>query len=246
MKAKLKEYMDTIFADAEKKAPDSQRLWELKEEMLRNLYDRYDDLLAGGKSPAAAYNAAVAGVGDVTELLDAVVGESDTDAESAPSKQKKTASMTPEEVQRVKAYKKRSAILTAAAVSMYIVCWLPMTIIGALTDSDIGGAIGLAIMFLMIAGATAILIYTDMNKPKGMESDDDADDDEADDDDDDGRHSTSPACKVISAFLWPLTICAYLLISFKTQDWHITWVIFPIAAALEGAIKALFDWGGRK
>ena len=76
MKNKLKEFMDTVFADAEARAPRNRRLQELKEEMLRNLYDRYDDLVADGKSPAAAYSIAVAGVGDVTDLLDSVIGAS--------------------------------------------------------------------------------------------------------------------------------------------------------------------------
>ena len=77
MKDKLKEFMDTVFADAERRAPGNRRLQELKEEMLRNLCDRYDDLVANGKTPAAAYNIAVTGVGDVTELLDSVVGGDD-------------------------------------------------------------------------------------------------------------------------------------------------------------------------
>ena len=74
MKVKLREYIDTIFADAERRAPYNQRVRELKEEMLQNLNDRYDDLVSKGKSPAAAYNIAIAGVGDVSELLDSVVG----------------------------------------------------------------------------------------------------------------------------------------------------------------------------
>ena len=34
MKVKLREYIDTIFADAERRAPYNQRVRELKEEML--------------------------------------------------------------------------------------------------------------------------------------------------------------------------------------------------------------------
>ena len=74
MKTKLKAYMDTVFADAERRAPYNQQVRDLKEEMLQNLYDRYDDLLAAGKTPSAAYNIAVAGVGDISDLLDSVVG----------------------------------------------------------------------------------------------------------------------------------------------------------------------------
>lgn len=74
MKQKLKEYMDVLFADAEKKAPGEPRLAELKEEMLRDLYDKYDDLVASGRSPEKAYCLAVSGMGDMDALLDSVVG----------------------------------------------------------------------------------------------------------------------------------------------------------------------------
>ena len=29
---------------------------------------------------------------------------------------------------------------------------------------------------------------------------------------------------------WPTITCLYLIISFVTMDWHITWVIWPVAA----------------
>ena len=38
---------------------------------------------------------------------------------------------------------------------------------------------------------------------------------------------------------------AYLFISFQTGAWHITWVIFPIIAALNGIVRAIFDLSRR-
>ena len=37
---------------------------------MQNLYDKYDDLLREGKTEEAAYNIAVAGVGDISPLLE--------------------------------------------------------------------------------------------------------------------------------------------------------------------------------
>ena len=62
MKNKLKEYIDIVFVDAERQAPGNRQVAELKEEILQNLYEKYDNLIATGKTPAAAYNIAVAGV----------------------------------------------------------------------------------------------------------------------------------------------------------------------------------------
>lgn len=254
MKAKLKEYIDTIFADAERRAPHNQRVRELKEEMLQNLNDRYDDLLAKGKTPAAAYNIAVAGVGDISGLLDSVVEEGsgrdfgtggDFGTTPPPAGSGKRPLNT-EELERVRRYRERSAILTSVAVAMYILCWLPLVILSGILG-NVGDTLGLVIMFGMIAGATCMLIYNSMTKPKFGSDVEKWDDD--DDDDDDGRKSRkkgsrprrSPVYHAISSALFIVMLCGYLLISFATGAWHITWMIFLIYAALDGIIKAIFD-----
>ena len=61
MKAKLKDYIEIIFTDA----PQTHRAHELKEEMYTDLCEKYDDLVAEGKTPAAAYHAVISGVGDI-------------------------------------------------------------------------------------------------------------------------------------------------------------------------------------
>ena len=261
MKVKLREYIDTIFADAERRAPYNQRVRELKEEMLQNLNDRYDDLVSKGKSPAAAYNIAIAGVGDVSELLDSVVGGENSANENgngghaeqtAPPKSSKRP-LTAEEQETVRRYKERSAIMTSIAVAMYILCWLPTVIFEILAGDKIGDALGLVIMFAMIAGATVMLIYNSMTKPKFgptvVNWDKDDDDDDDDDDEKAGKHPPvqpirprrSPVYKAISGALFVLVLCGYLLVSFATGAWHITWLIFLMYAALDNVIKAIFD-----
>lgn len=262
MKNKLKEYIDIVFADAEQQAPGNRQVAELKEEILQNLYEKYDNLIATGKTPAAAYNIAVAGVGDISELLDSVSGGTSGHAEAIgdePGRQgrkatKKARPLTPEEQEIVQKYKSRSAVLSSVAVAMYILCWVPLVILGALLD-DIGGMIGLTVMILMIAGATAMNVYNGMTKPKfdgntiwDREKDrDDDDDDDNDDEDDDqdrnrhGRPRRSPVYGAISGALWALTVAAYLLVSFLTGAWHVTWLIFLIATAVDNIIKAIFD-----
>lgn len=42
---------------------------DIKQEILQNTLDRYDDLIAQGKSPDAAYNLSVSGIGDLSEIL---------------------------------------------------------------------------------------------------------------------------------------------------------------------------------
>lgn len=64
MREQLENYVELLFAGA----PDSN---EIKQEILQNTLDRYDDLLAQGKSPEAAYRLAISGIGDISEILDA-------------------------------------------------------------------------------------------------------------------------------------------------------------------------------
>ncbi len=182
MKAKLREYMDTIFADA----PDSEEARELKEEMTTNLLDRYDDLLSEGKTPALAYNMAVSGVGDISGLLADLAGKAHTPAptaldEQAPqersesgyrSQTENTQSgwdakqsiqyMTEEERSEVRRYRIRSATLTAVAVALYIMCVIPVML---LERQEI---LGVSLMFGMIAIATCLLICNGVLRPDRM------------------------------------------------------------------------------
>ncbi len=243
MKVKLAEYIDLIFADAERRSPGNLRLAELKEEMLQNLCEKYDDLTAAGRSPASAYNMAIAGIGDISDLLDSVTAAPERDrtqdthtraerasghADAAP------APLTPEQEASIRKYRSRSAVLTSIAIALYILCTVPVMILG-------GSILGPVCMFVMIAAATALLIFNGMTKPKlGRElKDDDDDDEEADLGDD--RPRRSPVYAAISGALWVLTVVAYLLVSFLTGYWHITWMIFLITVAIDNIIKAIFD-----
>ena len=58
MREQLTQYVNLLFAgndDAE----------EIRQEILQNTLDRYDDLVAQGKSPEAAYRLAITGIGAV-------------------------------------------------------------------------------------------------------------------------------------------------------------------------------------
>ena len=60
MREQLIRYVDLLFAGA----PNAQ---DVKQEILQNTLDRYDDLLQQGKSPEAAYSLAISGIGDVND-----------------------------------------------------------------------------------------------------------------------------------------------------------------------------------
>ena len=62
MREQLIQYVELLFAGA----ADCE---DIKQEILQNTLDRYDDLVAQGKVPEAAYRLAIAGIGDINEIL---------------------------------------------------------------------------------------------------------------------------------------------------------------------------------
>lgn len=78
MRDKLKTYIDYLFAGA----PQTAATAETKAEILQNTLDKYDDLIAEGKTPEAAYSLAVSGIGDLGDFLTRGVR---TEAPPAPS-----------------------------------------------------------------------------------------------------------------------------------------------------------------
>lgn len=95
MKEKLKEHIQILFADAERRSPDNRQLAELKEELLQNTLEKYDHMIETGRTPETAYALAISGIGDMEELLNHVIGEDPigratrgaktTDAPAAPA-----------------------------------------------------------------------------------------------------------------------------------------------------------------
>lgn len=219
MEDRLRAYMDEIFAGVKV----TRKSVELKEEVLQNITDKYHDLLEEGKSPEAAYNIAVASIGDIQELLDVL----EEDGDGFGKRENST---------WTEKHKKRYAGLTALAVVLYILCLMPVILF---EDTPLEDSLGIGIMFLMIAVATGILIYVNMTKPSYKRKEESMVEDfkewqsqtEAD----------RRARKAINSCLWALAVLCYILVSFTSGAWHITWVIFLLAAAVEEIIKAIFE-----
>ena len=74
-------------------APDTQQARDLRDEILSNTLQRYDDLLAEGSSEQEAYASALESVGDVEELLSSLPRAAQ--AEPAAEKKKKAAPKEP-------------------------------------------------------------------------------------------------------------------------------------------------------
>lgn len=210
MRDQLIQYVTLLFAGAQDCA-------DTKQEILQNTLDRYDDLVAQGKSPEAAYRLAIGGIGDINEILAA---EPETAALRQPAK--------PETgVDEDTLFKK---ILRAAAIGLYILCPIPLFVLSELDMS----IIGLCGTIAIVAIATVLILLgrkkTTGNEPK--------------DTDDDAVICGSPQQELrkgINSLIWAIGLAVYFIVSFATMAWYVTWVIFPIIAAIQGLVRAILD-----
>lgn len=208
MREKLKTYIDFLFAGAPKTAATE----ETKAEILQNTLDKYDDFIAQGKSPEAAYSLAVSGIGDPREFL----GEASVTPMARPASPS-TQPQLPEK------YRWISGVLLGVAVMMYILCVVPVIA----TGSPVG-------MFVMIAVATCLLILRSYLPGKSCSNEEKEDAPEE-------KKRDSGLCASINGLIRALALVCYLILSFTTMAWHITWVIFPISAAVQGVVRACFE-----
>ncbi|MBQ8409543.1 MAG: DUF4097 family beta strand repeat protein [Clostridia bacterium] len=233
MKEKLKEYIDSIFADA----PDCRRIRELKEEMLGNISEKYDDLLREGKTEAEAYNASISSIGDVSDLIDSIKENRSNSTFDAGFEKTAEEPLSEEQSKQAEKYRTRAGIMTAVAIALYTLCWIPLIILGELVQSEKGGVVGLVIMLVMIAVATGLIIIKSALKPDFMKKDGEDDEDEKDE----KKARKNPILIAINTVLWVLTFIVYFGVSFSTGAWHITWTLFLIAGAIDSVTESIFD-----
>lgn len=204
MREQLIQYVNLLFAAT----PDSD---EIRQEILQNTLDRYDDLVSQGKSPEAAYRLAISGIGDINEILTGVRPEPAT-AENAVG-----ISEDPEKEKRIR-------VANGIAVALYVTCPVPLFIIG--------GTLGLGLMLAMIAVGVALQIIYDDDKDKkearnaSMSQVDTA---------------QKKLHDSINSIIWAIGLAVYFIISFITGAWYVTWVLFPIIGCVCGLVNAIID-----
>lgn len=208
MREQLIQYVNLLFAGAQDCADTQQ-------EILQNILDRYDDLIAQGKSPEAAYRLAISGIGDINEILG-----------GKPEYAAVMQSPTPEETDTGDSSFKK--IIRAVAIGLYILCPIPLIIL-----SEMGmDTIGLCGTISLVAIAT-ILILLGRKKTAVIER--------KEEDDSVQRSPRQELRKGVNSLIWAIGLAVYFIISFATMAWYVTWVIFPIIAAIQGLVRAILD-----
>lgn len=133
MREQLIKYIDLLFAGA----PHAD---DIKQEILQNTLDRYDDLIAQGKSPESAYSLAISGIGDIHEILEQPSASPTPKAAPAPKQE----TQVPKKAHDIRLFR-------AAAIAFFILSPVPVLILE--------NAIGVCLLLAMIATGVGLLVF---------------------------------------------------------------------------------------
>lgn len=142
-------------------------------------------------------------------------------------------SLTQNEIrEKEKAYAPTFRLVITLGVVLCLLGVIPILVFGGLHVSNLAMIFTVCILLFLVAIAVFLFIYTGMREnayQKLLCVGDYAD----------ARKTGGSIAKVQGVF-WPLVVAVYLLLSFLTRKWSITWIIWPIAALLSAALNALF------
>lgn len=210
MKEQLIQYVNLLFAG-------NPGLDDVRQEILQNTLERYDDLIAQGKTPEAAYSLAISGIGDINEILG-----NQMQAEPKPEYIPHYASAPAESDENLR------RILRAVAIGLYILSPVPLIAL----DSIGLDTIGLCGMLAIVAAATVLLLLF-RKKPANEEP--------ANPNTEEHTDPNRQLKKSVANMIRAIGLAVYLILSFATGAWHLTWLIFPIIASVKGLVYACID-----
>ena len=218
MNHKVKNYVEALFSDI----PRSKKSLMLKQELMATMSEQFEKYIQEGQTENQAYSLVISQLGDIDERL----------ADVMPSV---------EFVQQANFYRKRNAKNIAIGVAMYIVGVAFLIGLGALGmllgNEDSYGVAGLILLLLISAVATGIIIYTTLSTPIEYKDYDKKTKKEYENLD--SKHGR--LLENITTTFWIIVAFIYLMVSFITMRWDITWLIFVLAAIVDSIIKTIFE-----
>ncbi|MBU9735907.1 permease prefix domain 1-containing protein [Diplocloster agilis] len=220
MNENLKNYLDEVF----KKAPKTRKALELKEELLSNSQDRYEDLIHGGTSAEDAYDMVVSSIGNVEELFDSLQEEVGMDMEN-----------------RIE-LRKKMAVIKTVATGLYILSFVVLLLFTIVDSMMSIGAdlplIGFMLMIIIDIVPTCMLVYSNSLYGPYQKREDTIVEEFKEWQFNSKRNKSIR--NAASAVLWSLTLVLYFIISFVTFAWYATWIIFLAALCAQAVIILMF------
>ena len=214
MNNRIKHHVNALFQNA----PNERYALEVKEELLANLNEKYEDLIASGKSEEEAYALVISGIGDIDNLL--------KDLGSSPEYQ-------PIEVEK---NQQKRGVLISIGIALYILSVIPILLFSQ-TNNPIAGVV---LMIIICAAATGIIVYGNNISRTSYNKTDNTFVEEYKEKVVVNNERNKLRGSVTSA-MWSLIVVIYFAFSFLTGAWHITWITFLVGALLQQIILYVFS-----
>lgn len=222
MKSKIRVYVESLFDGALK----TEQVVELREEILQNVVDKYDDLVADGRSEDEAYRIAVSGIGDINDLLRSMGSKSEEKEAFNPYENANNVRNSAVNNENVKTG------LLCTGVVLLILSMVPLIAADELIGTDRAEGIAVCLMFIICAIGIAFIIAYAASRPKNANQNKTENID---------KTEPNPVVKSINSAIWSVGTVIYFIVSFATGAWVITWLIFLITDAVTEVVKAYFD-----
>lgn len=221
MNEQIREHVNQLLVNA----PQTRRIDELREELISGCLDKYEDLVRSGSSEEDAFRAVIAGIGDVDELVKELTQQEQ---------------FIPGEAERNRV---RRAALIGLGVALYIVALASLVLFDWIGLDELG----MVSMFTIAGIATFIIIFSNMAIPKTtyQKKEDTLVEDLKVSMAESGNYSKQAKLRsAVSSSLWSLIVVIYLFLSFITNLWYITWLIFILGATLQCVVTMVFTPAG--
>lgn len=117
-------------------------------------------------------------------------------------------------------------------VTLCVLCPAPLLLVGSLTDNTLAGVIGVCVLLGMVALGVSFLILAgipwDAMHILLQEGDYNPE-----------TKRKAPVLNTVATIYWTLVTALFLCYSFITHDWGRSWIVWPVAGVLYGAIAAV-------
>ena len=214
MQAKIHAHIDQLFQGM----PAEERVSEVKLELYMNTVDRYNDLVNAGKTAEEAYEEAIAGIGDISEILESL-GKPHTEQPTPPTSDHTKPPKVPKQKSSRKAIRSNlDSILWMVSLSVYFVVsfatmlwqftWLIFLIVMAFENA-------MHALLDIVQGKRPERTYAFTREEKKMHG-----------------H--------INSILWMAVLILYFAVSFLSGAWYVSWVIFLLGTAVQNALSIVF------
>ena len=223
MNKKIEAHINAIFENVQ----NNNRTLEVKEELLANLNEKYDDLIKSGKSEEEAFALVISSIGDIDNLLKDMGVSADYKPLHSNKKQ----------IIR--------GVFVSLGIALYVISIIPIIALTLILpefgiSSNLAESLGLLSMIVIASVATGFVIFgniigkTDYVKSNNSFVEEYKEKLAVNND-------RTKLKNAITSSLWSLIIIVYLAFSFLTSLWHISWIIFLMGACLQQFIEYIYS-----